>query len=126
MSNSILTINKWLHSKLSSDHRLKKMVGSQIYPIIVEENGKFPFIVFTRRSVNIEYCNDGVASESGNIVISVVAKNYIETIDIMQRVREVLEPSCDDYVSRVSVTAMEEGYYNNCFVQTMTLKIDIQ
>lgn len=124
--NSILTVNKWINQKLTSDSKLKKLVGNQIFPLVVEEGGHFPFVVYTRRSVNIDYCNDGVAGESGNILISVVAKNYIETIDIMQRVREILEPSCDDYVSRVSVTAMEEGYYNNCFVQTMTFKIDIQ
>ena len=125
-NNSIITVNQWIYQKLSSDDTLKRLVDKQIYPIIVEENGKFPFIVFTRRSVNIAYGNDGVHGESGQVVISVVAKNYIDTINIIQRVREVLEPTCDEYAVRCNIVEMQEGFYNNCFVQTMTIQVEVR
>ena len=126
MNNSIITVNQWVFKKLSTDAKLKALVGKQIYPIVVEENGKFPFIVFTRRSVNVSYDNDGVSTESGQVVISVVAKNYKETIAIVQRVREILEPTIDDYCYRANITSMDEGFYNNCFVQTITFQITVK
>lgn len=124
--NSIITVNQWVFKKLSTDAKLKALVGKQIYPIVVEEGAHFPFVIFTRRSVAVNYDNDGVSTESGQVVISVVAKNYKETIAIVQRIREILEPSVDDYCYRANITSMDEGYYNNCYVQTITFQITVK
>ena len=84
MINTI-NINQWIYQRLSSDEELKSLVDTQIYPIVVEENGKFPFVVFTRRNAQYSYDNDGLSGEQCNIVLTAVAKDYVTTVNIIQR-----------------------------------------
>ena len=125
MMNGI-AINKYIYSKLTGCTELTDIVGGQIYPIIVDENGRFPFLVFTRRNVAVSYDNDGVASERCTVVFSAVAKDYTTTVDILEAVRNLFELRADDSVNNCKVIALEEGYYNNCFVQVLTVDFSLE
>lgn len=121
-----ISINKYIYNKLTACSALTSIVGEQIYPIIVEENGKFPFLVFTRRSVNVNYDNDGRAREHCMVVFSAVAKDYTTTVSILEAVRNLFELHGDNDVNYCKVISMEEGYYNNCYVQVLTLDFELE
>lgn len=116
-----ININQWIYQRLSSDDELKSLVDTQIYPIVVEENGKFPFVVFTRRNAQYAYDNDGLSGEQCNIVLTAVAKDYVTTVSIIQRLRKLLEFCHEDGIYSSRMQSLEEGYYNNCYVQTITI-----
>lgn len=115
-----ININKWVYNRLSTDDELQKLVGNQIYPIVVEENGKFPFIVFTRQNTQYAYDNDGLSGEQCDIALSCVAKDYVTTVDVIQQLRKLLEFVHEDGIYSSRMNRLEEGFYNNCYVQTIT------
>lgn len=116
-----ININQWIYQRLSTDEELKSLVDTQIYPIVVEENGKFPFVVFTRRNAVYGYDNDGLTGEQCNVVLTCVAKDYVTTVNIIQRLRKLLEFVHEDGIYSSRMQSLEEGFYNNCYVQTITI-----
>lgn len=121
MMNSALTVNKHIYGILSSDERLCKMVDRKnMFPIVAEENAKFPLIVFSRDAVQVEYTKDGVADDLCQFTVNCYAKNYTQTVDALQRVRELLELRCDGYFRRVTITAMDEEWNDNVYHQSLT------
>ncbi|MCD7712093.1 MAG: DUF3168 domain-containing protein, partial [Firmicutes bacterium] len=53
-----LEVGKEVFSLLSNDSRLTALVGNKIYPVIVEKETTFPFIVYKRSNVIPDYIKD--------------------------------------------------------------------
>lgn len=118
-----IDINRWIYDRLRGDGTINGLVGEQVYPIIVEENGKFPFLVFTRRSAQFSYGKDGRYGDTATVAFTAVAKDYATTCKVVQRVRELFE-LCPE-AEKAHVTALDEGYYSNCYVQTITMEFEL-
>lgn len=53
-----LKIGKEIYSLLNGNEELTKLVGNKIYPIIVEKETTFPFIVYKKTNLTPEYTKD--------------------------------------------------------------------
>jgi len=114
-----LSINKHLYSLLSGDAELEGMVGNNIYPLIAEEDVKFPFIIFSKTSLTPEYNKCGVTGDVISFSVAIAAQNYFQTVDIAEKVRGILELHRDSYFTRVEFSGVTEEYMEDSYIQTL-------
>lgn len=113
-----LSINKYIYTILKDDAELLTMCKN-IYPVIAEEDVKYPFILFTR--VNVEPI-DSKAYVVGDRVafsIAIVNDKYMLGVDIAERVRELFEKRRDSYFSEINLTGCDEEFNQDAFVQRL-------
>lgn len=119
-----LSINKHINSILNGDETLKEMCTS-IYPLIAEEDVKFPFILFTRDTMTPIDTKGYIAGDTVDFSIAIVNDRYALTCDIAERVRELLENRHDGCFSRCSLTGCSEGYQDDAYVQRLNFRATI-
>ncbi len=54
-----ILINKAISKILNDSVQLKNKVGNNIYALVASENCIFPFVVFKRNNMTVEYNKDG-------------------------------------------------------------------
>lgn len=124
--NSI-KINKVIYKLLHNNNVLKDMVKDSIYPLIANENTTFPFIVFSRKSINTTYTKDIAVEDKITVDVVCVSDNYTESINIANEVRKTLEniryQDTEFYITESRVISIEEYTQDNSFVQTLSFQI---
>ena len=108
-----------IFKKLSSDEKLKELVGKNIYPIVAEEDVTFPFITFKKTSIYPQTFKTGVSVDRVNFEVNVAAVDYITTVTISERVRELLELRTSSYFKRIEFVGNTEDYVNSIYTQTL-------
>ena len=103
-----LSVNKHIFQILSKDEALAKMVGKNIYPLVAEEDVKLPFITFTKSSVVPSYYKVGVADDKVSF-----------TVNIAERIRQLLEGRTSSYFKRIELSNCYENYSNDNYVQNL-------
>ena len=64
MDNSIMT-GKLIYKQLSEDETLSGMVTPRkIFPLVANADTTFPFVVYARTALSVEYCKDGVVGNT--------------------------------------------------------------
>lgn len=87
-----LQIGKAIYHLLSKDSRIKEKVGSKIYPLIVEESTTFPFIVYKRTNISPNYTKGSYSvNESVTVDVVIASKDYTDTVELADYVRDALE-----------------------------------
>ena len=87
-----LQIGKAIYHLLKKDSRIKEKVGSKIYPLIVEESTTFPFIIYKRTNITPNYTKGSYSvNESVTVDVVIASKDYIDTIELADYVRDALE-----------------------------------
>lgn len=123
MLNSIL-ISKVIYSILIEDEEINKYINKQIYPLVAEANTNFPFITFTRDSINTISSKDGYYEDNIIFSINVVSANYLSSLEIANRVRQLFQrkkiSSNDLNLYDVKLTSINEEYNDNAYVQALT------
>lgn len=120
-----ISINKHLFNILKSNEKLKAIVGENIFPIVAEEDTKFPFITFTRNDIFANYSKDGHGWDVVSFTISIVATDYITTVEIAEIVRELFDWKHNAYFKEVSFKGCSESYSNAAYVQTLSFSATI-
>lgn len=120
-----ISINKHIYSILANDEVLKGLVGEKIYPLVAEEETTFPFIIFRRNSIQTEYTKDGRVNDTVEISITAVANDYITTVNILERVRELIECNRSLFIS-AKLTNVSEDYIDNAYIQEIIFSIKIK
>lgn len=120
--NNGLEVNKKIYAILSGDEALTAMIGSNCFPIIAEENATFPLVTFSRDSMYPEYSKDFNTGDIVEVSVQAVGNNYIQTVDILSRIRTLLENRQDDYFKRSTVIGATEAYIDNVYVQTLIFR----
>lgn len=88
----------------------------------------YPFVVYARTSLYVEYCKDGVIEDTIEFQVLAVSDNYVESLEVANRIRSILELMRykDDNVrvSECKLTSVTEEYMEDAFVQRLifTLK----
>ena len=95
------------------------MVGKNIYPLVAEEDVKLPFITFTKSSVVPSYYKVGVADDKVSFTVNIVANDYVTTVNIAERVRQLLEGRTSTYFKRIELSNCYENYSNDNYVQNL-------
>lgn len=126
----ILNISHHIYQVLSSDASLALLIGGRIFPLATKNEVTFPFIVYQRDSVAVEY--DKASRQYATIVatVYVLADSYTESVAIAEAVIDALEKKKAVYsgfsVEDCEVSSVAEGYENNTFVQQVSFEFFIK
>ena len=124
-----LQIGKAIYHLLSKDSRIKEKVGSKIYPLIVEESTTFPFIIYKRTNITPNYTKASYAvNESVMVDIVIASKDYIDTIELADYVRDALEGRRGNFsgieINDIRMISADEEYIEDTFIQNLTFDIN--
>lgn len=124
-----LSISKNIFQILSNDDELKKMVKpiedkngnkkDNIYPIIAEEDAILPYVVYTRTAIRPSYYKVGVAKDDVTFQIQIYGNDYITTVTIAERIRELFELRHTEPFQRIELSNCTETYTNDVYLQTL-------
>lgn len=122
---SAISINKFIYDILINDERLSQMTNKQIYPIVAEDTVNYPFVIFTKNDVRGEYTKDIHAYDVAELQVAVAATNYFQTVEIAERIRQLLEGRRDGYFRSITLEGVTEEYMDDAFVQSLTFQCKI-
>lgn len=129
MVNSIL-IGKKLFSILSKDTELKTAVKGQIYPLLANKSTTYPFIVYSRDSINPYYCKDGNYQDEVGVTVIVVSNDYEESVEIANKVRNDLElltfRDNDIYIADSTLRGITESTNEDAYIQRINFNLIVQ
>ena len=116
---SSISVIKHIFRILSSDKTLNEMVGNKIFPIIAENDITFPFILVTRTSITPITFKTGVAVDKVTFQVVIEDVDYFRTVNIAERVRELLELRHSDYFKRIEFSNCYEDFMNEAYQQKL-------
>lgn len=116
---SSISVIKHIFRILSSDKTLNEMVGNKIFPIIAENDITFPFILVTRTSITPITFKTGVAVDKVTFQVVIEDVDYFRTVNIAEKVRELLELIHSDYFKRIEFSNCNEDFINDTYRQTL-------
>lgn len=119
----MIKATKHIYRLLSENETIIKKTKSRIYPLVAEDDDKYPFIIYSREGHEANRVKFGIASQSLRIEVNVVSADYNESIDIACTVIDVLNDKVLDETYNISFIGSSEQY-NNAYVQTLIFKIE--
>lgn len=120
-----LEVGKKIYSLLNGDSRLTTLVGNKIYPIIVEKETNYPFIVYKRSNIIPDYTKDFHLKDNVIIDIICVSNDYANGIEIAEIVRDILEDKRTNDIQSIKLESADEDYIDDAFVQTLSFNLTI-
>lgn len=120
-----LKVGKVIFSLLNGNSDLTAFVNNKIYPIIVEKETTFPFIVYKRNNIIPDYTKDFHFKDNVIIDIICVSTNYAESIEIAGIVRNILEDKRYDDIQSIKLESADEDYTDDAYVQTLSFNLTI-
>lgn len=125
MRETAISTNKHIYSLLSSDSGLTEMVGNKIYPLVAEESVSYPFVIFTKETVEGNYNKDLLVYDTVTISVAIAAVNYFQTVQIAERVRAILENYRDSYFLNILLENVTEEFIEDAYVQQLQFSAKI-
>ena len=116
---SSISVIKHIFRILSSDKTLNEMVGTKIFPIVADDDVKFPYIILERTSITPYTYKGGVGYDKATFQIKIADSDYINTINIAEKVRELLELRTSNYFKRIEFSNCNEDFMNDTYRQTL-------
>ncbi|RCW38664.1 hypothetical protein [Marinilabilia salmonicolor] len=123
----MISINKYIRSILIQDMGVQSLVGDKIYSIIIPENVDNPVILIERLNNSRKYVKNNKASDEINIVIYSVANDYINSIEIAEKIDALLdcyELDNDEFKMIIRQNNIAEAYSGD-YIQRLEYKITI-
>lgn len=125
MKETSISVNKHIYNLLINDEILNGMVSKKIYPLIAEESVTYPFIIFTKESAMANYTKDLLMYDTVTISVAIAATNYIQTVEIAERVRQILENRRDDYFYNILFDEVTEDFVEDAYIQQLKFSVKI-
>lgn len=125
MRETAISTNKHIYQLLRSDSGLTAMVGDKIYPLVAEESVSYPFVIFTKESLEGNYNKDLLLYDSATISVVVAAANYFETVQIAERIRAILENYRDGYFLSILLDNVTEEFIEDAYIQQLQFSAKI-
>ena len=120
-----LEVGKEIYSILSKNKSLTDKVGNKIYPIIVEKDTNYPFIVYKRSNVIPDYTKDYHFKDYVIVDIICVSNHYVESVEIASLVRESLEDKRIGDINSIRLEGADEDFIDDAYIQTLTFNLTI-
>lgn len=120
-----LEVGKEIYSILSKNKSLTDKVGNKIYPIIVEKDTNYPFIVYKRSNVIPDYTKDYHFKDYVIVDIICVSNHYVESVEIASLVRESLEDKRIGDIDSIRLEDADEDFIDDAYIQTLTFNLTI-
>ena len=115
-----------LYSLLYGSRNLRDYVQDKIYPIIVEKETTYPFIVYKRSNVIPDYTKDYHYKDEAVVDIICVSDKYVESVEIASIVRGILEDKKIDDISSIKLESADEDFLNDAYIQTLSFNLTIE
>lgn len=125
MKETSISVNKHIYNLLINDEILNGLVGKKIYPLVAEESVTYPFIIFTKDSAYANYTKDLLTFDTVTISIAIAAVNYFETVQIAERVRQILENHKDGYFYNIQLENVSEDFAEDTYIQQLQFSAKI-
>lgn len=125
MMTTSISINKYIYSLLTADPTLMELTGGDIYPIVAEESVSYPFVLFTKSNAYGNYTKDLLLYDSATVEVVIAAVNYFQTVEIAERVRQVLEAYRDGYFNSITLDNVSEDFSDDAYIQQLTFSVKI-
>ena len=120
-----LKVGKEIYSHLKENKSLTDIVGNKIYPIIVEKDTNYPFIVYKRSNVIPDYTKDYHFKDDVIVDIICVSNHYVESVEIATLVRESLEDKRIGDINSIRLESADEDFVDDAYIQTLTFNLTI-
>ena len=120
-----LKVGKEIYSHLKENKSLTDIVGNKIYPIIVEKDTNYPFIVYKRSNVIPDYTKDYHFKDDVIVDIICVSNHYVESVEIASLVRESLEDKRIGDINSIRLESADEDFIDDAYIQTLTFNLTI-
>ena len=120
-----LKVGKEIYSLLNGSSLLTDIVGSKIYPIIVEKETTYPFIVYKRSNIIPNYTKDFHFKDEVIIDVICVSNDYSESVDIASMVRDILEDKRFTGIESINLDSADEDFIDDAYVQTLSFNLSI-
>lgn len=125
MNDMSIMLGKLIYRLLSSDDQLSQMVTpKKIFPLVANADTTYPFIVYARTSLRVDYCKEGISENSVDFQVVAVSDNYVESLEVANRVRAILEllryKDETIYISECKLSSVSEEYMEDAFIQRLT------
>lgn len=120
-----LKVGKEIYSHLKKNKSLTDIVGNKIYPIIVEKDTNYPFIVYKRSNVIPDYTKDYHFKDDVIVDIICVSNHYVESVEIATLVRESLEDKRIGDINSIRLEGADEDFIDDAYIQTLTFNLTI-
>lgn len=117
-----LEIGKLVYGKLSD------LTANRCYPLVAENGTDFPFIIYSRDSVEPSFCKDGHYEDEVTVTAKVVSATYNGSVQLAQSVRERMTFNNLTYEGCTYTSELinaDETYEGDVYVQTLLFKINI-
>ena len=123
-----IRIGKEIFSILNGSDELTNIVGNKIYPIIVEKETSYPFIVYKRTNIIPDYTKDFHFKDSVLLDIICVSNDYSESIEIASIVRTLLEDKRFGLqgIESIKLESADEDFIDDAYIQTISFNITIK
>lgn len=120
-----LDIGKYIYSTLNGS----SSIDCKVYPLIADNDAKFPFIIYKRINLQSNGCKDGLIEDDVEVEITVVSDKYSTSIELASNVRSLLEKQHAEYsdlnIDDASITLASEEFSNNSFIQRLHFNFKI-
>ena len=103
-----LKVGKEIYSLLNGNDSLTGVVGSKIYPIIVEKETTYPFIVYKRSNIIPSY-----------------TKDFHFKDEVASMVRDILEDKRFADIESIKLESADEDFIDDAYVQTLSFNLII-
>lgn len=125
--NSLL-VGKYIYRMLSEDEVLSGLVTSKkIFPLVANADTTYPFIVYSRTGLAVEYCKDGTVEDTVDFLILSVSDNYVESLEVANQIRSILERKRykdeDISIYDISLASVQEEYTEDAYIQRLNFTI---
>lgn len=123
-----LEIGKYINNILANNQDIKAL-NAKVYPLIADNDAKFPFIIYKRVGLVSHSCKDGLYQDDVTVEIKIVSDKYSVGVQLANIVRSLLQRPYMKYneydINDVVINTAYEDFIENAFIQTMQLTLKI-
>lgn len=123
-----LEIGKYINNILANNQDIQDL-DARVYPLIADNDAKFPFIIYKRVGLVSQICKDGTYQDNVTIEIKIVSDKYSVGVQLANIVRSLLQRPYMQYgdfeINDVTIDYASEDFLENAFIQTMQLTLKI-
>jgi hypothetical protein len=102
---------------------LKEATGTEVYPVIANDDAKNPLIVYAEESFSTVYSKQGLEQFESVYTVDIFSSDYDKASEIEAAATEALKDYSDENISYCRLMS-GSSTYGECYVKT--LKFDIR
>jgi hypothetical protein len=129
MNNSLL-LGKYIKKFINEDEAIMGIIEGRVYPCYVNQDTPYPFIVYSRSGLVVDYTKDGSTSDVVQQFMQCCSNDYEQSVDLVNAVRRCFENGSykDDNINIVNIviSSCSEASSDGCYIQNITFDFEIK